>query len=302
MKVIRYTNKKVIFSILICIILIPIFNSEIVICKKIPNKYIIKDNESTEYWALLFAVGIYKNHSNQNRLSMLEAADDFYNTLLNYPQWDEDHIHIIKGDQATGKNLIRELLWLIQNEGKNDMSLIYLTTHGNPLMDQNGYPLDLPPKDESDGADEILVMYDGFENWYSFIWDDLLNFFLGMLQSKGICLIVDSCYSGGFNDNLISKSLDNKNIESFNEDFAYELFKQNRIILMSSEESTVSYGSYFSFHLIDGFNGIADNLGNNNGINSAEESFNYAQHKIDLFGLQHPTILDNFPGEFPITF
>ena len=302
MKVIRYTNKKVIFSILICIILIPIFNSEIVICKKIPNKYIIKDNESTEYWALLFAVGIYKNHSNQNRLSMLEAADDFYNTLLNYPQWDEDHIHIIKGDQATGKNLIRELLWLIQNEGKNDMSLIYLTTHGSPLMDQNGYPLDLPPKDESDGADEILVMYDGFENWYSFIWDDLLNFFLGMLQSKGICLIVDSCYSGGFNDNLISKSLDNKNIESFNEDFAYELFKQNRIILMSSEESTVSYGSYFSFHLIDGFNGIADNLGNNNGINSAEESFNYAQHKIDLFGLQHPTISDNFPGEFPITF
>jgi hypothetical protein len=100
----------VIFSILICIILIPIFNSEIVICKKIPNNYIIKDNESTEYWALLFAVGIYKNHSNQNRLSMLEAADDFYNTLLNYPQWDEDHIHIIKGDQATGKNLIRELL------------------------------------------------------------------------------------------------------------------------------------------------------------------------------------------------
>lgn len=302
MKIIRYANKKVIFIILTCIILIPIFNTEMVICKKIPNNYIIKENKSTEYWALLFAVGVYKNHSNQNRLSMLEAVDDLYNTLIKYPQWNEDHIHIIKGDQATGNNLIRELLWLIQNEGKNDMSLIYLTTHGSPLKDQNGYPLDLLPKDESDGADEILVMYDGFENWYSFIWDDLLNFFLGMFQSKGICLIVDSCYSGGFNDNLISISLDNKNIESFNEDFAYELFKQNRIILMSSEESTVSYGSYFSFHLIDGFNGIADNLGNNDGINSAEESFNYAQYKIDLWGLQHPTILDNFPGEFPITF
>ena len=117
-----------------------------VICKKIAKNYIIKENKSTEYCALLFAGGVYKNHSNQNRLSMLEAVDDLYNTLIKYPQWNEDHIHIIKGDQATGNNLIRELLWLIQNEGENDMSLIYLTTHGSPLKDQNGYPLDSATK------------------------------------------------------------------------------------------------------------------------------------------------------------
>ncbi|MFE3846075.1 hypothetical protein ACFL1L_04365 [Thermoplasmatota archaeon] len=180
--------------------------------------------------------------------------------------------------------------------------MIYLTTHGSPLKDQNGDIIDIPPKDEADGSDEILVMYDGFENWYSFIWDDLLNFFLGMLQSKGICLIVDSCYSGGFNDDYIVDSIEDISYKSFNEEFGNELLQQNRVILMSSEESTVSYGSYFSFHLIDGFNGIADYLGNNDGINSAEESFNYAQNKIDLLGWQHPTILDNFPGEFPITF
>jgi hypothetical protein len=303
LKKIRFRNRKLILILFVCIILIPISNTEIVICRKISNNNNnLNKNNETEYWALIFAVGIYKNHSNQNRLSMLEAADDLYNTLLKYSEWDDDHINIIKGEEATGRNLIRGLLWLIQNEGKNDMSLIYLTTHGSPLKDQNGYPIDLPPKDELDGTDEILVMYDGFEDWYSFIWDDLLNFFLGMIQSKGICLIVDSCYSGGFNDNIINYSNDNKINNNFCEEFSFELFKNNRIILMSSEESTVSYGSYFSFHLIDGFNGIADNLGNNDGINSAEESFNYAQYKVDLIGWQHPTILDNYPGEFPITY
>jgi hypothetical protein len=296
-------NKKVLSILFICIIITPFLNNtDIVFSENISKKNINLNNELTEYWAIIFAVGIYNNHPNQNRPSMIEAADDFYETLLNYPIWDEDHVHIVKGTQATGQNLIRELIWLIQHEDNDDMSLIYITTHGSPLKDQNGNYVDIPPIDESDGADEILLMYDGFNKWYSFIWDDLLNFFLGMLQSKGICLIIDSCYSGGFNDNSLNNEISNEFNESFNIAFGYELLKQNRIILMSSEEDTVSYGSYFSFHLINGFDGVADIYGNNDGINSAEESFYYAQNKIDSIGLQHPTILDNFQGEFPITY
>ena len=67
-----------------------------------------------------------------------------------------------------------------------------------------GLPLDLPPKDESDGMDEFLVMYNGFENPYCIIWDDWLNFFLSRIKCQGLCLIVDSCYSGGFNDKPMS--------------------------------------------------------------------------------------------------
>ena len=43
----------------------------------------------------------------------------------------------------------------------------------------------------------------------------------------------------------------------------------NRIILMSSEEDTLSYGSHFSNFLIEGFWGWADVTGNGDGINSA---------------------------------
>lgn len=273
----------------------------------LPKVNDIQINAGTEYWALLFAVGVYRNNPNQDRPSMLEAVDDLYDVLIDSSQWQSDHIHVVKGSQATGQNLIKELLWLIQNEDRDDMSLVYITTHGSPLIDkETGLPVDIPPKDEADGADEILVMYDGFDNPYAFIWDDLLNFFLSLLQSQGVCLIVDSCFSGGFNDFPFKENtIESYTIESFSEGLAEEIATQGRIVLMSCEEDTYSYGSYFSNYLIDGFEGSADHstFGNGDGINSAEESFYYAQRLVDLYGYanQHPTILDLYPGEFPVT-
>jgi len=267
----------------------------------IPKINDCQEATGTEYWALIFAVGIYKNHPDQDRPSMLEAADNLYEVLVNSPEWQPDHIHKVTGSQATGQNLIKELIWLIQSEDADDMTLVYITTHGSPLKNANGMPVDLPPKDEADGADEILVMYDGFDKWYAFIWDDLLNFFLSLLDSQGVCLIVDSCYSGGFNDHPYEGTMTEYTVESFAVGLAEEVATQGRIVLMSCQENEVSYGSQFSGFLIDGFWGLADFFGNGDGINSAEEAFVYAEFWLDLMGEQHPTIYDLYPGEFPIT-
>lgn len=256
----------------------------------------------TEYWALLFAVGVYYKNPDQDRPSMLEAANDLYDVLIDSPQWQPDHIRMTTGAQATGQNLIKDLMWLIQSEDADDMSLIYLTTHGSPLKNLNGYPVDLPPKDEADGADEMLVMYHGFDRWYSFVWDDLLNFFLNRLESSGVCIIVDSCYSGGFNDPPRGAKIQDYNAESFTRGLGEELAAQGRVVLMSCRENELSYGSFFSELLIEGFWGLADILGNGDGINSAEESFDYAEFILSWFGEQHPTILDLYPGEYPVTY
>lgn len=90
------------------------------------------EDSETEYWGLIFAVGIYKNNEWENRPAMLKCADDLYDVLLNSPNWHADHIHLVKGENATGRRLIKELLWLIRNEDKNDMSFVYLTSHGVP--------------------------------------------------------------------------------------------------------------------------------------------------------------------------
>ncbi len=261
-----------------------------------------QETAGTEYWALIFAVGVYKNNPDADRPSMLEAADNLYATLIDSPEWQPDHIRMIKGSQATGQALIQGLIWLIQNVDADDKVLVYLTTHGSPLKNANGMPVDLPPKDEADGADEILVMYDGFDKWYAFVWDDVINILLSLLKAEGVCLIVDSCFSGGFNDPPFdSVGLPDYSANDFTEGFAGELATQGRIVLMSSQETEVSYGSEFSNFLIDGFAGWADFFGNGDGINSAEEAFDYAEFWVNLMGQQHPTILDLYPGEFPVT-
>lgn len=267
-----------------------------------------KQTSQTRYWGLLFAVGIYENAPDQDRPTMLAACDNLTNVLLASPQyWQSSNLHVVKGSQALLQNLIRELLWLRKNSRNEDYVLVYITTHGSQLR-RNGLPWDLPPKDEPDGMDEFLVMYNGFNKWYGIIWDDLLNFFLSLIKCQGLCLIVDSCYSGGFNDKPVNTLGQNPySAQSFTTGFVESLASQGRVILMSSSENEVSYGSDFSNLLISGFDGWADTnwlgaSGNGDGIVSAQESFRLAKFWIDLFGNQHPTIADYYGLEFPITY
>jgi len=294
----------VIFILFICMSCFPLTTGIVKNSYKKALCNSFSEKGDTEYWALIFAVGVYKNAWDEDRPIMIKNANYLYEVLINSCNWQVDHIHKVTAEEATGRRLIKELIWLILNEDSNDMSLVYLTTHGSPLKDPKGNFIDLPPKDEEDGADEMLVMYDGFDKWYAFIWDDLLNFFLSLLQSKGVCLIVDSCYAGGFNDSpmFTGNRFKNYSAESFKQGMVEELSAQNRIVLMACKEDEECYGPYFSDYLIDGFGGAGDFWGNNDGINSAEESFRYAEYWVNKLCSFTPTILDLFPGEYPVTY
>jgi hypothetical protein len=91
--------------------------------------------------------------------------------------------------------------------------------------------------------------------------------------------------------------------ESFTNGFVEELATQGRVVLMSTEENTLSYGAVFSEYLISGLGGWADFFGNGDGINSAEEAFAFAQPLVVIAsgGEQQPTISDRYSGEFPVT-
>lgn len=266
----------------------------------------------SQHWALLFAVGVYLNHPEMDREEMLTACDNLYSTLISSSDyWQPSNIKVVKGSDATLQNLIKGLLWLRQNAKNEDYVLVYITTHGGQLKNKQGLPRDLPPKDEADGSDEVLAMYNGFDKWYGNIWDDALNFFLSIIHCKGLCLMVDSCYSGGFNDPpLNARGLTNDGAftaASFTEGFVSELSAENRIVLMSAQEDCLSFSTYFSMFLTEGFSGLADLAGNLDGVNSAEEAFNYAAPLTEFWvwfftGFeQHPTISDLYPGEFPVT-
>ncbi len=244
-----------------------------------------QQTSASQYWGLLFAVGTYEGHPDQDRPTMLEACDSLYDTLLASPQyWQASNLHVLKGGQCYLQNLIKELLWLRKNSRSEDYVFIYLTSHGYYLTKSNGDAWDLPPKDETDGADEYLYMYNGFSDWYGIIWDDLLNFFVSLIKCKGLCLVVDSCYSGGFNDLPLPSS------------------NQQRYTAMSCRENELSYGSDFSDWFISGLSGWGDVGGNGDGITSAEEAFAWADFWVNLAGQQHPTFVDLYGGEMPLTY
>ncbi len=288
-------NNKSIYSLLIDLsikypLLFPILE---IIGEKLNSININNLNDEIEYWGLLISVGVYLNHPNQDRPSMLIEVENLYDRLLESNNWEPDHIRKITGKNANLENIIDGFKWLIQMEGRGDITLVYITTHGG-FLDS-----DYPPYDEEDGKDEILVPYEGFDDLTKFLWDDEINFLLSLLQSEGICLIVDSCFSGGFNDQLICEYINNVNYEKgWIEGLISELSGNGRVILMSSEEDEVSYGSSFSKYIARGLGGEADY--NHDFICSAEEIFEYVQPIIVNFGMQHPTIVDTYNGELAL--
>jgi hypothetical protein len=248
----------------------------------------------SEYWALLVAVGVYADNPMEDRPLMLDEVQDLKDTLLQSDIWSEDHIKMITGKDATIRNIYEGFKWLDSMETSEDISVVFISTHGFPLGS------DIPPLDEEDGTDEALVSYWGFAYPNLFIWDDELNFWLNRLESQGVCLIVDSCYAGGFNDPPGWNILDTTNkmsAQQWAEGFGEDVQGQNRVVLMASQEDEVSYSGGFAPYLIDGLRGYADS--NTDGIVTAEEVYYYAEPRPYR---QHPTMYDGYDGELPLMY
>ncbi len=247
--------------------------------------------DETEYWALLVAVGVYADNPGEDRPLMLEEVDDLYDLMIQSPTWDEDHIKVIKGRDATILNILKGLRWLDRQEDSNDISLFYITTHGFPLG------VDIFPQDEEDQTDEGLATYWGFAYTNFVLWDDQLNFMLNRLESQGVCFIVDSCYAGGFNDppNALPTDEIQMSQQEWMDGFSEEMKTQGRVILMASCEDEVSYSGGYAPYLIDALRGYADY--NGDGVVTAEETFIYTEPRPYR---QSPTMYDGYEGELPL--
>ena len=110
--------KTKVIGMLVCGLLIvtgifPVSSTENSDNKRNDNDFTVKsiDNntlssDGTEYWALLIAVGVYLNHPEQDRPSMLREVEDVYNSLLASINWESSHIRKITGENANLENII----------------------------------------------------------------------------------------------------------------------------------------------------------------------------------------------------
>jgi len=146
-----------------------------------------------DYWAVLIAINDY--HGSMLPYSINEITQ-FKQTLLNGGNWEESNILTITDEHATIDGIIQGIQWLENKSDADDTIIFYFVGHGDK---------------EDDG--EYLIAYDGK------IRDDELDSYLDTLSGT-LITIIDTCYSGGF-------------IE--------ELKQRNRIILTASKDTENTY-------------------------------------------------------------
>ncbi len=159
-------------------------------------------------------------------------------------------------EDATRANFISALSQLEDRTGSDDTLVIFYSGHGSRVPRSGGYDSRDP-----DGYDETMVLYDGD------LLDDELASMLDELSVGKVILVMDSCFSGGFAKDIVSRP--------------------GRMGLFSSEEDVLSQvaskfqaGGYLSYFFEEALTErYADR--DNNGELTAIELSQYLHQRFD---------------------
>ncbi|MDH7517263.1 MAG: caspase family protein [Candidatus Thermoplasmatota archaeon] len=196
--------------------------------------------------------------------------------VLKQNGWNENDITIFIDSQGTEGAITNKLNEIAGQTTSSSVSLFFFSGHGT-----------------KDGNGEAICCYD------SYMYDTELNGILNNFNGR-VVVILDTCYSGGMGPPGF-----NFNADDFITNFLQTLGagNENRVILMACAANEYSYetdelkSGVFSYFVIEGFRGNADQQGNNDGVITAEETFNYAQPKTtNYMSSQHPQMYDGDPN------
>jgi len=224
------------------------------------------DVGEVDYYAVFIGIAEFKYIENLPEDKLDDDAIAMHDLLINSKNWKEENTLLLTNENATKEAIQSSIVdWLDEREDENDVVLYYFS----------GHSLKMPFKNRQFG-NTYSFPYNISDFKYSDdkITDIELDSWLDELESKNICLILDTCYSGKMK-NLIQKG---------------------RVILAAGgkhffcgvdESDALGYG-IFTFFIMQGLKGIGDF--NKDGWVTAEECFRYA--KIPTV---HSSIFRQFP-------
>jgi len=198
-------------------------------------------------YALLIGVGNYPEEGGWPDLSSKNDIDLVQQMLLEQ-SFDKSRIEILFDKTATVTNVLKSFESLLNKVQKGDIVYIHYSGHGQQIadLDKTDYPkLSFIEKDESDGWDEALALYNApmeYFNGYNFsehLIDDQIDYYVSNIDKKigekgHLVFVLDACHTGtatrgneptkkrGSSDKCSPpnyrpvKSMDNKNQETRN--------------------------------------------------------------------------------------
>jgi hypothetical protein len=248
---------------------------------QLPDNKAYAENNPIEYWAVIVGVADYLYLDSPPLLpiymkdhDLRYSDDDAKDVAAKLSSiWGADHIKLLVDSQATRSGIQNSISdWLDTKEDVNDVVLFYFVGHGR--QDGNDDYIILPYN--------TLVTSDKND-----IRDDNLDSWLTCLESSQQVIILDTCNSGGFIN---------------------ELYQYGRVVLASSSKNEDSYEksllghSIFTYYILDAFDHLGKVDENNDNSISIEEIFNWAESKTVASAniqlrTQHPVINDCYYGQ-----
>lgn len=142
-----------------------------------------------------FIVGI--NHYSTPGMDLAGCVNDANNMkdfLIDCCGFSSENIKMATDSNATKKNILAGLRWLVSMGTAGVELFYYHSGHGSQVFDASG--------DESDQLDEILVPHD--HDWNDPLLDDYLeDIFKDLVEGAFLSMICDTCHSGSMTKDVV---------------------------------------------------------------------------------------------------
>ncbi len=242
-----------------------------------------------DLYALVVGVSTYRSYKiPQLKLAAKDARD--FAALLNAQKtlFRRTDIHLLVNEEATEREIRKYLDYKLSRATKDDTVIVFLSGHG--------------ATDPSMPGDFFFVAYDTDPEYLASTAVNMTESrFLKRLSAKRIVLFADTCHSGGFS-NVATKSLETP-LKSLARQIAES---EGKVMLASSRDDEVSIekpnlpNSIFTYYLIQGLKGEA---ADKDGIVTLKNLYDFVHKETvqETSGIQHPRLVGNLEGSFPLT-
>lgn len=278
----------------------------------------VRPAEASDWQGYAVIVGVSEYPRGYNSLQFCDDdALDLRDALLCDPtHWTSSNIEVILNRDAKF-SYVRDRILAMQAAatGADDVFLFFFSGHGSRADDDSTSPLDGDEDGPGDSQDEVLVLWNDAGDDIDYIYDDHLGQWLSGFTCGNVCVIVDSCYSGG-----MAKAVGVPGAESWADGFARDLAvasgaafarpgtkdlqdsgQSGLVALLAcnenelSKEDPVLQNGVFTFFVVEGLRRASTNANPPDEYVSAEEVFAYAApltSSWDTTDPQNPQIYD----------
>lgn len=154
---------------------------------QVPIAFTSSNQPVRDKWALAIGISSFKDPSINLRFAAKDATD-FSNFLINTEKFKEDHVKLLTDENATRENIIAALGsdWLGKRAHKNDLVVVYVSSHGSRSQKEAGGINFLVAHD----TDKNSLLATGIPMQW------LTKMIKQQIKSDRVVLILDVCHSG----------------------------------------------------------------------------------------------------------